>query len=1084
MVDEDGNVYMFTQEMSGGNDGVDKVNGDTGAKIWAFSTGTNQFLWDNGSTGAMSADQSRLYISSREGGHSAYAIDTATGVALWTFQSSELYDQSDGAIIVDAAGHVVMCGAFGSRYTYSLTDNGSSCTKNWEVYLNTSDFYNMYGGMNSGGELVLTTHGGGGAGWGANNYIAVLMADSPPLAIIAPNTIGPFDEGIPAVNAVQLGSKGVTGTPIYTLDSGALPDGMSLSASGLITGYPSWGEAASSPFNVTFKVTDDASSATRAYSIVVNTPALQIWGLNPGILDKPFTGGLGLIGGTPPYTVSVANKGDKAAFDASGLTLNNDGTITGTPTVARDYALEVTVTDNVATSTTRDITVSVQDTRNWRNAGNTKQRSSLSLLPGPDEWNRLWRVQFDPESDALFEDGSIYMMNAWASGALWAWLSTIGHPGDPNYDVYCCVYNVAKLRMSDGVVQWVGDLGGIANGRNFKDHPGTPPVIGPAASDKVIEGMLRRIAALNKTTGIAAWDRPWTSNDPNSTDPPYDPVDPNRSWGARPASGRKTVSSSGAAATASLSGRKTGSVMDPDTGAILWSSDYYLNGKGTDNRALTALYTRPDEGEILFGLGCWGGNGGDWTGDGRVRAMRLDTKEILWSIGDPYPGMFYWYTPIDLTGNIYYTSNTNPRKIISVDGEAAQSPDANDVNGMIRWTFPLATNEWPTNGGCLSFDGRTYYVVTHGENVNIDGSSEAGDQWYDIWTGVQGYLYAINTINGSLRWKMPVGGAYGNWERTSFDAMTCDIDGKLYFRTPGRYWEVWKKPGTPTGSYGQRVPEDPGNPGTAGPFAGQQDYMQWCVQDTGSSYQVLWTTGIDARPGVQPEADSFTIGPGYALYTTGNMIPPQNIHFWSGDETWSLYRGLHKIVATDVPDITDVWYVKGSADVNVTFSSKAGKSYTLESSIAAVPTDPVTAFSDSLTWTTVTTGVAAGATTTLTDDLVTNPVPLTPGLVTANPANGKGFRFYRVKVTGTRVVSRQTVGVFEMTVAASPVLSTYYVSTPLVPSVTLGHDTVEQVFGERIAGIDHRQIARTNFKVSSLVGVNDPADDQRGHRRW
>jgi hypothetical protein len=74
--------------------------------------------------------------------------------------------------------------------------------------------------------------------------------------------------------------------------------------------------------------------------------------------------------------------------------------------------------------------------------------------------------------------------------------------------------------------------------------------------------------------------------------------------------------------------------VDPDTGALLWSSDWYFLNKETDNRGLTALYNRPDEGEIFFGLGAWGGNGGDWTGDGRVRAMR---RSVPWDVPPGHP---------------------------------------------------------------------------------------------------------------------------------------------------------------------------------------------------------------------------------------------------------------------------------------------------------------------------------------------------------------------------------------------------------------------------------------------------------------
>jgi hypothetical protein len=47
---------------------------------------------------------------------------------------------------------------------------------------------------------------------------------------------------------------------------------------------------------------------------------------------------------------------------------------------------------------------------------------------------------------------------------------------------------------------------------------------------------------------------------------------------------------------------------------------------------------------------------------------------------------------------------------------------------------------------------------------------------------------------------------------------------------------------------------------------------------------------------------------------------------------------------------------------------------------------------------------------------------------------------------------------------ASP---TYFISTPLVPDVD--HDSVPEVFGEKIGLVDGRQVPRANFQVSDLI---------------
>jgi len=142
--------------------------------------------------------------------------------------------------------------------------------------------------------------------------------------------------------------------------------------------------------------------------------------------------------------------------------------------------------------------------------------------------------------------------------------------------------------------------------------------------------------------------------------------------------------------------------------------------------------------------------------------------------------------------------------------------------------------------------------------------------------------------------------------------------------------------------------------------------------------------------------------------------------------------------------ITDVYWDEVSTSVVIVFASEEGTDYVLEAADAD-------AYADGLTWDPV-----PGATLTGTcpedefsDDLTAHPLTA-------------AFRFYRVRKSDDTNTSRQTVGVFELTIAASPATPVYFISTPLLPDPD--HDSVREVFGEGAA----RQVPRSGFQVSDL----------------
>src|SRR5277367_5080168 len=101
--------------------------------------------------------------------------------------------------------------------------------------------------------------------------------------------------------SVTLAAKG--GTPPYqwALASGALPAGLTLAASGTITGTPT--AAANAAIGV--KVTDSGSpaqSSTRTLTLVVVPPlVVNTKSLPAGVVGVAYAASLSASGGTPPY---------------------------------------------------------------------------------------------------------------------------------------------------------------------------------------------------------------------------------------------------------------------------------------------------------------------------------------------------------------------------------------------------------------------------------------------------------------------------------------------------------------------------------------------------------------------------------------------------------------------------------------------------------------------------------------------------------------------------------------------------------------------------------------------------------------
>jgi large repetitive protein len=161
---------------------------------------------------------------------------------------------------------------------------------------------------------------------------------SPPPLSIAQGALSPKATILNAPYSFQFTAQG-GGTQTWSLQSGALPGGMHLSSSGLLSGAPT----TSGDFSFRVQVADGTRSAAQTYTLTV-VPRLTITPqtVPAGEVARPFELRLAASGGKAGYTWSVAT----GSALPSGLALDSGaGLLSGRPTVAGAFSLKLIVTD-------------------------------------------------------------------------------------------------------------------------------------------------------------------------------------------------------------------------------------------------------------------------------------------------------------------------------------------------------------------------------------------------------------------------------------------------------------------------------------------------------------------------------------------------------------------------------------------------------------------------------------------------------------------------------------------------------------------------------------------------------------------
>ena len=186
-------------------------------------------------------------------------------------------------------------------------------------------------------------------GWDTESVPSV-MTPAVPVVAIDPGTLP--DGVVTGPYSVTLSASNGTGPYSFSVTSGTLPPGITLSQSGALTGTPTKGGT----FAFTVQATSSgAGPGTRAYTIKVGlvlapTSALLPGGTTGVAYSQPLTA----TGSNPPVAWTITG-----GALPPGITLGADGVVTGAPTQKGDFTFRATATDSAGATGSRTYTMSI-----------------------------------------------------------------------------------------------------------------------------------------------------------------------------------------------------------------------------------------------------------------------------------------------------------------------------------------------------------------------------------------------------------------------------------------------------------------------------------------------------------------------------------------------------------------------------------------------------------------------------------------------------------------------------------------------------------------------------------------------------
>ena len=317
------------------------LNGATAIEIgtaaqFTAGTPTTLVLCASSGPGCFTVTNSTTLDISAMPGHVAGAV-TVQVVTLGTSASTAYTYNSGPALLFPAPPG----GEAGVPYSDQLTVTGGTSPFTWSVSagsLPPGVTLNASTGLLSGTPTTAGTYSFTvkvADTSGQSNTQAVILTVTPGPSLSFPS---PPSGWTHTVYGDTLTESGGTSPFAWSVSSGSLPSGISLNASGTLSGTPT----ATGTFGFTVKVTDaSGQSATQATSITVSAGVSATFSAPPAAdVGGAYSDTLTASGGTTPYTWSV-----NAGTLPPGLSLSSAGVLAGTPTTAGSYPFTVNVVD-------------------------------------------------------------------------------------------------------------------------------------------------------------------------------------------------------------------------------------------------------------------------------------------------------------------------------------------------------------------------------------------------------------------------------------------------------------------------------------------------------------------------------------------------------------------------------------------------------------------------------------------------------------------------------------------------------------------------------------------------------------------
>ena len=262
----------------------------------------------------------------------------------------------------------------------------------------------------------------------ATKPLAIEVGPPPPPLEIKTQTLPSGTQSL--IYSAKLEAAGGIGPYGWALESGALPDGLALSADGSITGRAN--QAGATSFTV--RVRDSlGTSSVRTFFITVVLPppplVIQTIQLPETSAERSYSQTLQASGGVPPYTWSIAS-----GSLGQGLNLSADGVISGTPALPGTSVFVVRLTDSAQQSITRTLAISIKPADKLAPFGNLETpdfRATLNNTASGSGWalDNVGVSTIEVMVDGRKVGEAIYGLNRPDIGAIWGSFPNAGRAG-------------------------------------------------------------------------------------------------------------------------------------------------------------------------------------------------------------------------------------------------------------------------------------------------------------------------------------------------------------------------------------------------------------------------------------------------------------------------------------------------------------------------------------------------------------------------------------------------------------------------------------------------------------------------------